>query len=339
MVSRSPQWTQARKAGARPPVETLEAAPSFVTDDDRVFLERLDDAHRRFLDHAEYLLNHSRVTLRTYKGAYADFRRFLLDRAEDPPRLTLSSKAYLLDTWILRNRKRGLSAITTNTYWRSLRPFFHFLERTEGFSNPYHGAKAPSFRLPLPKALKAPDLLRILEAARNYPWPTVYQRERAVALFGTMIYAGLRRSELLSLLFADVSLSDGTIRVRRGKGRFGGKDRTAYVCPELRAILTTFLRERARAGFTCPELFASRANRGLSVNQLKRFTILIRRASGVAFSPHALRHSFVTMLLRSGVSINVAQELAGHASITTTAGYLRVWDEDKKAQIGRLRLQ
>lgn len=90
--------------------------------------------------------------------------------------------------------------------------------------------------------------------------------------------------------------------------------------------------------YTCPELFASRANKGLSVNQLKRLTTLIQRASGVAFSPHCLRHSFVTHLLRSGVAINVAQELAGHASITTTAGYLRVWDEDKKAQIARLRL-
>lgn len=339
MVSRSPQWPQALKAGVRPPAQTLEAAPSFVTEDDRVFLERLDEAQRRFRDHAEYVLNHSRVTIKTYKISYDVFRRFLLDRAGDPPHLSLAAKAFLLETWILWNRKRGLSAITTNTYWRALRPFFNFLERTEGFANPYHGAKAPPFQLPLPKALKAPDLLRILDAARNYPWPTVYQRERAVALFATMIYAGLRRSELLSLQFADVNLADGTILVRRGKGRYGGKDRTAYICPELRVLLATFLRERARTGFTCPELFASRANRGLSVNQLKRFTLLLRRASGVKFSPHALRHSFVTMLLRSGVAINVAQELAGHASITTTAGYLRVWDEDKKAQIGRLRLR
>ncbi len=334
----STQWTQARKAKVRPQANALEPTHPFVTEDDRVFLARFDERHRQFLEHAEYVLNHSHMTTKTYRIAYHMFRRFLLDRTAQPKGVTLAAKTFHLDAWVLWNRKRGLSAITTNTYWRALRPFFNFLEETEGFQNPYRSAKAPRFQAPLPKALKAADLIRILDAARSYPWQTVYQRERAVALFGTMIYAGLRRGELLALHFADISLTEGTIRVRRGKGRYGGKDRTAYICPDLRTLLTSFLRERKRMNYTCPELFASRANKGLSVNQLKRFTTLIQRASGVAFSPHCLRHSFVTHLLRSGVAINVAQELAGHASITTTAGYLRVWDEDKKAQIARLRL-
>jgi site-specific recombinase XerD len=42
------------------------------------------------------------------------------------------------------------------------------------------------------------------------------------------------------------------------------------------------------------------------------------------------------MLLRSGVPLHVARELAGHTSITTTAGYLRVWDEDKRDQIRKV---
>ena len=53
---------------------------------------------------------------------------------------------------------------------------------------------------------------------------------------------------------------------------------------------------------------------------------------------HSLRHSFVTMLLKNGVPLHVASELAGHNDIATTAGYLRVFDEDKRGEIKRLRL-
>ena len=53
---------------------------------------------------------------------------------------------------------------------------------------------------------------------------------------------------------------------------------------------------------------------------------------------HSLRHSFVTMLLKSGVPIHVASELAGHTDIRTTAHYLRVFDDEKRQVIKRLRL-
>ena len=76
--------------------------------------------------------------------------------------------------------------------------------------------------------------------------------------------------------------------------------------------------------------------RGSPWPRLRRIHKAVRRASGIAFSLHGLRHSFVTMLLRSGVPLHVARELAGHTSITTTAGYLRVWDEDKRDQIRKV---
>jgi integrase len=331
---------QASSPEERPQVQSLEVTiPPFLSDEDQRFLAQLDDKHQLFREHALYVLSHSPTSIKSYWSAYLNFKRFLLNRSEGRGAPTLAAKAYQLDAWVLWNRKRGLSAITTNSYWRALRPFFNHLEKTDGFANPYRDAKAPPFQLPLPKALKAADLLRILDAARSYPWRTTFQRERAVALFGTMIYGGLRRAEVLKLHFADLRLDEGTFLIRRGKGRAGGKDRTGYICPELRAILQSYLRERQRSGITCPEVFSSKGNRGLSLEQLKRIHLLVRRASGIDFTIHSLRHSFVTMLLRSGVPINVVQTLAGHASITTTAGYMRVWDEDLRTQIQKMRLR
>lgn len=300
-------------------------------------VQQLDAGCAAFLDHARYVLNHSAVSVRTYRAVYGNFRHYLLD-----PEVTLNEAGRLanLDAWIAWNRKgRQISAITMNTYWRSLRPLFQYLERHAGVTNPFRGAKAPPIPRHLePKALRAEQLTRLLDAARHYPWGSSLQRERAVALLGIMMFAGLRKGEVLRLGFTDVELAEGLIRVVRGKGRYGGKDRTVYMPPELRAILARYIAERRQRGFTCPEFFVSRANRGLSEAQLRRILRSIRTASGVPFFAHALRHSYITMLLRSRVPIHVVQSLAGHADMTTTARYVACFDEDKRAAAQRVRL-
>ncbi|MEV2273869.1 tyrosine-type recombinase/integrase [Nonomuraea africana] len=41
------------------------------------------------------------------------------------------------------------------------------------------------------------------------------------------------------------------------------------------------------------------------------------------FTPHSLRHSFGTQLLRNGVDIVVVADLMGHATLDTTRSYTR----------------
>jgi integrase/recombinase XerD len=300
--------------------------------------EDLDRLHASFRDHALFVLNHSRLSVRGYRSAYNNYRHFL----RDPSQVATPLGELLLgdlDCWVAWNRRRGCSAITTNTYFRALRPFFHYLEKYHRFPNPYRGAHTPPIpRNRLPKELKPEQLERIIAATRNYPWRTPLQHARGVAMIATMIYAGLRKGEVLRLQYGDVSLDEGSIRIVAGKGRFGGKDRTVYMPAELRAILTQYIALRRQQGFTCPEFFVTRGNRGLSEIQFRRTIECVREASGISFFAHALRHSYITMLLRSHVPIHVVQTLAGHADITTTALYTAVWDEDKRAAVQGLRL-
>lgn len=300
--------------------------------------EDLDGLHASFRDHALFVLNHSRLSVSGYRAAYNNYRHFLSDPAQAPTPLGELLRGPL-DRWVAWNRRRGCSATTTNTYFRALRPFFHYLEKHHRFPNPFRGAQAPPIpRNRLPKALKPDQLERIIAAARNYPWRTPLQLARGVALIATLIYAGLRKGEALRLQYSDVSLDEGSIRIVAGKGRFGGKDRTVYMPAELRTILTQYIALRRQQGFTCPEFFVTRGNRGLSEVQFRRTIECVRAASGISFFAHALRHSYITMLLRSHVPIHVVQTLAGHADITTTALYTAVWDEDKRAAVQGLRL-
>lgn len=302
------------------------------------WLEELDALYVGFVDHARNALGHSAASARTYRAAYQNFRRFLVERAQRAKRAP-DATLYAIDEWVAWNRRRGLSPVSTSTYWRSLRPFMAFLSRVQGIENPFTGTRMPPIPRLVPKARKASECSHILASARNYPWRSAFQRTRAVAIFGLLIYAGLRRSEVVALQYLDVNLSEGTVLVRRGKGRFGGKDRVAYINDALRLILRDYIRERQQRGYTAPSFFISTKTRqGLSVGQMIRIVKAVRAASGIRFSIHSLRHSFVTMLLQSGVPIHVAKELAGHTSIETTAGYLRVWDEEKRRHIQQLRL-
>jgi site-specific recombinase XerD len=300
------------------------------------FLDDFDRKFRNFLEYARHFLNHSVASCRGYTSGYQNLRRFLVTTIG---RSELAVRIYAIEEWVAWNRKRGCSAVSTNTYWRAVHVFYNYLEKNESIQNPFRGMKMPAIPAPIPKARTPEECRRILTAAANYPWKTEYQRVRTVAIFGLLMFAGLRRGEVTRLLYTDVNLEAGTIRILRGKGRHGGKDRTAYMNDELRDILRVYLRERARLGFTCPEFFCSLTSRqGLSVHQFIRVFKMVRRASGIHFSIHSLRHSFVTMLLQSGVPIHVAKELAGHTDINTTAGYLRVWDHEQQAQIRKLKL-
>jgi integrase len=150
-------------------------------------------------------------------------------------------------------------------------------------------------------------------------------------MIGLALYAGLRRSEILRLSFEDVNLADGWIRVVRGKGRGGGKDRTTYAAPELATLLRTYVEERRRSHFASVEFFtARRGGHGVSERTFKRLVERVRATAGIHFSLHRLRHSFVTMLLRRNVPIHVVRDLAGHRDIKTTERYTRVFDADKR---------
>lgn len=299
-------------------------------------LDDLDREFQAYCDHVRYADGWSLQTVRSLPVAYRNFRTFLA--GVTVPGLPIGRHLYAIEAWLQWNRLASRGGHTLNTYWRRLRSFVRWLARKHGLPDPFDGLRPPPLPSHLPKARSPEECLRILEAAENYPWEATFDRTRAVALLAVALYAGLRRRELVSLKHSDVNLDDGAIRVVAGKGRGGGKDRIIPLAPDLRTYLDAYLRQRRLLGIVAPEFFCTRqTKRGMSETTLRRIVDAVRRASGIPFGLHSLRHSFVTQLLRSGVPLHTASALAGHNQITTTAGYLKVFDEDKVRAVRMLR--
>jgi integrase len=238
---------------------------------------------------------------------------------------------------------RPLSKVTLNTYYRQLRPFFHDLEYRDGIPNPFLSVPPPDLpRVQLPKARTFEECQQILATTEHLDWPTTFERWRALAIVGIFIYAGLRKREVLRLRFGDVNLVGtkgiGTMQIIDGKA---DTDRVVTIAPELKMILARYSAERGRIfpHQTRPAgpafITSTQTGQGISESTIRRIVKTIRRASGVPFSMHSLRHSFVTRVVTES-GIGVAQRLAGHRKITTTALYLSVTDEDLRREIQKI---
>ena len=188
------------------------------------------------------------------------------------------------------------------------------------------------------------------------------QRDAALVALG--YGCGLRRDELATLAVGDLDLVKRRATVR-GKGN---KTRVVPVPPGAFHALRDYLRVRLAGvadGSEEPDrLGVEEEGSPPSPGSYKRTPLFVRARRGgrlvpganaltgqavyhvlrqraaqagvAAFSPHDLRRSYVGDLLDEGADLSVAQQLAGHASPTTTAGYDRRGERAKEQAAARL---
>jgi site-specific recombinase XerD len=155
---------------------------------------------------------------------------------------------------------------------------------------------------------------------------------RDTALLAISYGAGVRRSELVAFDLADYSREDGTLNVLHGKGN---KARVVFLPAGSRDALDRWLEVR---GAEPGALFVALTPRGgkLTARRLNAqgiMNVLLKRAAAAGVShiaPHDLRRTFIGDLLTAGADIATVQQMAGHASVTTTARYDRRGDGAKR---------
>src|SRR5699024_8541231 len=146
----------------------------------------------------------------------------------------------------------------------------------------------------LPVALSSADAARLVESLRTW-------RDRAIA--GLMLWCGLRSGEVLGLNVADVDIGGRWIMVI-GKG---AKQRRVPLDADVASVIDVYLlAERPESESDRLFLVAKGPNRGQALTQAGLRTIFRyhRELTGVAGGhPHALRHTFGTVLAQAGVDL------------------------------------
>ena len=152
------------------------------------------------------------------------------------------------------------------------------------------------------------------------------------ALLALLCGSGIRASEAASLRCRQVDLIRLTISVC-GKG---GHERSIPLNPQLGLVMQQYERARGASSPTAP-FFRSRFGGPLSRGSIyERVRTWGQRSHvGIPISPHQLRHTFATHLVRSGVGIVTIRDLLGHRQITSTQIYLHVTAEDLRAAAAR----
>ena len=210
----------------------------------------------------------------------------------------------------------------------AVKSFFSFLT-AEGVvpSDPTESLSSPRVGKSLPKPISPEQVDELLEQPlrRNTP-----EARRDKAMLELLYATGMRVSELVSLNLESVSLTTDHSYARcLGKGF---KERTIPIHEHAVEALHQYLVEaRPRLVGARPELALFVNRRGERLTRqgfwliLKTYARSARITDGV--TPHTLRHSFATHMLKGGAPLRNVQELLGHANISTTQVYTQLTNE------------
>lgn len=216
-----------------------------------------------------------------------------------------------------------MSKRTQNYYLISIRSLFKYLiDRDVTVLSPEKItlSKTPGREI---HALEPDEIARMSE-----PQTSSINDLRDSAIVNVLFSTGMRVSELLSLKRADINLERGEFSVR-GKGN---KVRPVFLTEDATAALKKYLQLRTDKN---PYVFTQhhqKTNRSvpLSARGIQRCLNRLAKLAGIVkpVSPHKLRHSFATELLRNGADLRAVQAMLGHSSITTTQVYTHVTDKN-----------
>lgn len=237
----------------------------------------------------------------------------------------LLNRMQLLD-WRMKLHKQGLSKQTINYHIIAVRAFLKFCHKMDVdcmAPDKLELAKTPGKKVSF---LTQDEVDRILAA------PDLYEKNelkqwRDKAILWTLYGSWLRVSELINVRIDQIPTDSDQFSLV-GKGN---KVRSVFLVKEAHQVIIDYLRHRNDDN---PYLFISLSNNKLWSAGLTRNAVedLVRQYAVLAgidkkVTPHVLRHSFATSLLKKGADIRAVQALLGHSSITTTQIYTHVDDQ------------
>lgn len=292
---------------------------------------KLREAITDFLEFLEIEQNRSQKTVASYDHYLQRFAEYHgdIDIEAITPEHVRKFKLYLNR---LRNgRDQQLSKTTQNYHLIALRSLLKYLSKRDFTTLPPDKVELARTHRPKIEFLDEDELKRLFEQ----PDTGKPQGLRDRAIMELLYSSGLRVSELVGLNRDHINLERREFMVR-GKSQ---KDRPVFVSSEAATWVERYLASRSDNHVP---LFIHYWGSGqdlddgsytrLSSRSIQRNVARYGKLAGLTkkITPHTLRHSFATNLLRNGADVRSVQALLGHSDISTTQIYTHVTDPQLK---------
>ncbi|WP_158755830.1 tyrosine-type recombinase/integrase [Dyella sp. S184] len=272
---------------------------------------------------------YSPKTVHAYADQLKPFAAWLVEQRIDDLRTV--TRAHI-GSYQAHVRQEPIQRETQALRLRAVKRLYQYLI-TDGrlLLDPTEGVKEISRRRALPRPILGPREMKRLLAAPDTTTPLGI-RDRA--LLEVFYATGVRVGELEKVQVQDVDRTLQTMHIRFAKG---GTPRVVPLGHHAVQWLSTYLDQvRPKMVKARPferALFVVRGGRPLGQAQTRT---LLHRYCQVAHlrktvTPHILRHSCATHLLRAGANLRAIQELLGHSRLVSTTIYTRVAPMEVKA--------
>ncbi len=278
----------------------------------------MDTLRRRYVRYLKLERNYSPNTIE----AYVHDLDYLINFIKGEGLAIADVRLSHLETFAATIHEFGVSATSQARILCGVRSFFRFLVLDGVLADdPAELLESPAVGEHLPEVLTTEEVDRMEASIDLSKWEG--QRNRAI--IEVLFSCGLRVSELVNLRFNDVSLNDKFLRIV-GKG---SKERLVPISDAALREIQLWLFDRNLMKVKPGEqeyVFLNRRGAHLTRTMI---LIMIKRTAEEAgitktVSPHTLRHSFATALLKGGANLRAIQEMLGHENIKTTQIYTHI---------------
>lgn len=286
---------------------------------------------RRFLEHLEVERNCSKLTVRNYQHYLEVLLTYLESQDKPSPQVSDINQETIRNFRLYLSRQLGIDGemkiVTQGYYVIALRSFLKWLIKNDYEVMQPEKIDVPKNKDHSLKFLNGEQIERLL----NQPILSTKVGIRDRAILELLFSTGLRVSELTRLNRDQINLNTREFGVI-GKG---GKARVVYISKRAAIYIDKYLKTRSdkdrplfiRYGGK-REIISEEEKMRLSPRSIERMVKHYVRLAKlpVDATPHTLRHSMATDLLRGGADIRSVQEMLGHKNIATTQIYTHVTD-------------
>lgn len=281
----------------------------------------------RFIEHISAELRYSELTVKNYRRDLEHFatwwcseRGFGAGSFENFDVTAVTAQD--VSDWVLYRIEVGkLAAATMNRELSSIKSFFRFLRSKDIVKSDIlkriGSLKAAKV---LPVFVPQSRMEEMLESVEELSYERDFRSQRDSIIISLLYGCGIRLAELLGIKVGHIS--GGAVKIL-GKG---GKERIVPLQQELTARIARYTAVCRQMGIELgseSKLIVGSKGKPLSRSTVQRVVANQMQLSGIQGrkSPHVLRHTFATDLLRSGADMREIQELMGHSSLRSTQHY------------------